>query len=178
MKLKLGIPKGSLQDSTIQLFGRAGFNIYVSSRSYFPSIDDPEIECMLIRAQEMARYVCEGVLDAGITGLDCVAEHRYGREAHTCVSIEAGSVLCWGSNDSGRLGDGPWYPSPLTVDVPATRIPGTALERVCPAGSPRSGHIRDAGDTNCDGTVRVAVLGDGFASGAVGVPMVTGSKLT
>ena len=57
MKLKLGIPKGSLQDATIQLFARAGFNIYVSSRSYFPSIDDPEIECMLIRAQEMARYV-------------------------------------------------------------------------------------------------------------------------
>ena len=86
MKLKLGIPKGSLQDATVQLFARAGFNIYVSSRSYFPSIDDPEIECMLIRAQEMARYVCEGVLDAGITGLDCVAEHRYGRDEHTCVS--------------------------------------------------------------------------------------------
>ena len=57
MKLKLGLPKGSLQDATIQLFARAGFNIYVNSRSYFPSIDDPEIECMLIRAQEMARYV-------------------------------------------------------------------------------------------------------------------------
>ena len=66
MKLKLGIPKGSLQDATVQLFARAGFNIYVSSRSYFPSIDDPEIECMLIRAQEMTRYVCEGVLDAGL----------------------------------------------------------------------------------------------------------------
>jgi ATP phosphoribosyltransferase len=85
MKLKLGLPKGSLQDATIQLFAHAGFNIYVNSRSYFPSIDDPEIECMLIRAQEMARYVCEGVLDAGITGLDCVAEHRYGRDEHTCV---------------------------------------------------------------------------------------------
>ena len=65
MKLRLGIPKGSLQDATIQLFARAGFNIYVSPRSYFPSIDDPEIECMLIRAQEMARYVSDGVLDAG-----------------------------------------------------------------------------------------------------------------
>ena len=75
MKLKLGIPKGSLQDATIQLFARAGFNIYVSSRSYFPTIDDPEIECMLIRAQEMARYVADGVLDAGLTGLDWVAEH-------------------------------------------------------------------------------------------------------
>ena len=75
MKLKLGLPKGSLQDATIQLFARAGFNIYVNSRSYFPSIDDPEIECMLIRAQEMTRYVCEGVLDAGLTGFDWVAEH-------------------------------------------------------------------------------------------------------
>jgi ATP phosphoribosyltransferase len=78
MKLKLGIPKGSLQDSTVQLFGRAGFNIYVSSRSYFPSIDDPEIDCMLIRAQEMARYVSDGVLDAGLTGQDWIAEHELG----------------------------------------------------------------------------------------------------
>ena len=74
MKLKLGIPKGSLQDATIQLFARAGFNLYVSSRSYFPTIDDPEVECMLIRAQEMARYVEHGVLDAGLTGLDWVIE--------------------------------------------------------------------------------------------------------
>ena len=78
MKLKLGIPKGSLQDSTIQLFARAGFNIRVSSRSYFPTIDDPDIECMLIRAQEMARYVCDGVLDAGLTGQDWIAEHKLG----------------------------------------------------------------------------------------------------
>jgi ATP phosphoribosyltransferase len=74
--LKLGLPKGSLQDATVQLFARAGFNIYASPRSYFPSIDDPEIECMLIRAQEMARYVADGVLDAGLTGLDWVAEHE------------------------------------------------------------------------------------------------------
>jgi ATP phosphoribosyltransferase len=78
MKLKLGIPKGSLQDATIQLFARAGFNIYVSARSYFPTIDDPEIECMLIRAQEMARYVSDGVLDAGLTGQDWIAEHEAG----------------------------------------------------------------------------------------------------
>src|SRR5688572_32117726 len=78
MKLKLGIPKGSLQEATIQLFARAGFNIYVSTRSYFPTIDDPEIECMLIRAQEMARYVSDGVLDAGLTGLDWIAEHEAG----------------------------------------------------------------------------------------------------
>jgi ATP phosphoribosyltransferase len=75
MKLRLGIPKGSLQDATVQLFARAGYTIYASSRSYFPTIDDPEIDCMLIRAQEMARYVADGVLDAGLTGLDWVAEH-------------------------------------------------------------------------------------------------------
>src|SRR3989440_5137589 len=78
MKLKLGIPKGSLQDATVQLFARAGFTIYVSSRSYFPSIGDPEIECMLIRAQEMARYVADGVLDCGLTGQDWIAEHQIG----------------------------------------------------------------------------------------------------
>ena len=75
-KLKLGLPKGSLQEATIQLFARAGFNIYASTRSYFPAIDDPEIECMLIRAQEMARYVCDGVLDAGLTGQDWIAEYE------------------------------------------------------------------------------------------------------
>jgi len=78
MKLRLGIPKGSLQDATVQLFQRAGFNMLVSSRSYFPSIDDPEVECMLIRAQEMARYVADGVLDAGLTGMDWIAEHQIG----------------------------------------------------------------------------------------------------
>ena len=75
MKIKLGLPKGSLQDATIQLFARAGFNIYASTRSYFPAIDDPEIDCMLIRAQEMARYVADGVLDGGLTGQDWIAEH-------------------------------------------------------------------------------------------------------
>ena len=74
MKLKLGIPKGSLEVATVDLFRRAGFQITISSRSYFPSIDDPEIECMLIRAQEMARYVEDGVLDAGLTGRDWVEE--------------------------------------------------------------------------------------------------------
>jgi ATP phosphoribosyltransferase len=74
VRLKLGIPKGSLENATIDLFRRAGFNITTSSRSYFPAIDDPEMECMLIRAQEMARYVEDGILDAGLTGLDWVAE--------------------------------------------------------------------------------------------------------
>ncbi len=75
MKLKIGIPKGSLQEATIELFKNAGYKISVSSRSYFPTIDDSEIECMLIRAQEMARYVESGVLDIGITGHDWVVEN-------------------------------------------------------------------------------------------------------
>jgi len=75
VKLKLGIPKGSLENATIDLFRRAGFAITTSSRSYFPGIDDPEIECMLIRAQEMARYVEDGILDAGLTGRDWIEEN-------------------------------------------------------------------------------------------------------
>ena len=73
-RLKLGIPKGSLQDATIDLFARAGWKIAISSRSYVPTIDDPEIECLMVRAQEMARYVETGALDAGITGHDWVVE--------------------------------------------------------------------------------------------------------
>jgi ATP phosphoribosyltransferase len=73
-KLKLGIPAGSLQEATAALFKKAGYNITFSSRSYYPQIDDPEIECLLIRAQEMARYVEEGILDAGITGHDWIVE--------------------------------------------------------------------------------------------------------
>jgi ATP phosphoribosyltransferase len=72
--LRLGIPKGSLQDATVQLFAKAGWRISISSRSYFPGIDDPEINCMLVRAQEMARYIETGALDAGITGRDWVQE--------------------------------------------------------------------------------------------------------
>ena len=72
--LKLGLPSGSLQDATGELFGRAGYVITFSSRSYYPTIDDPDIECLLVRAQEMARYVELGVLDAGITGLDWIEE--------------------------------------------------------------------------------------------------------
>jgi ATP phosphoribosyltransferase len=73
-RLKLGVPKGSLQEATIELFARAGWKITLSSRSYFPAIDDTEIECLLVRAQEMARYVETGALDAGITGHDWVVE--------------------------------------------------------------------------------------------------------
>ncbi len=78
MKIRLGIPKGSLQEATIQLFAAAGFKIYANGRSYFPQTDDPELECMLIRAQEMARYVEHGALDAGLTGLDWVVESGLG----------------------------------------------------------------------------------------------------
>jgi ATP phosphoribosyltransferase len=74
--LKLGIPKGSLEEATVNLFAKAGYQVKISSRSYFPSIDDDEIECMLIRAQEIARYVADGVLDAGLTGKDWVQENR------------------------------------------------------------------------------------------------------
>ncbi len=72
--LRLGIPKGSLQDATLELFARAGWMITLSTRSYVPTIDDPEIECLMVRAQEMARYVETGALDAGITGHDWVVE--------------------------------------------------------------------------------------------------------
>jgi ATP phosphoribosyltransferase len=75
-RLRLGLPKGSLQDTTRRLFTQAGYVLRIPERSYYPSIDDPEIECILIRAQEMARYVDQGVLDAGITGYDWTVECR------------------------------------------------------------------------------------------------------
>ena len=99
-KLKLGIPKGSLQDATIALFERAGWKIYPSGRSYFPSINDPEIECMLVRAQEMARYVQHGALDAGLTGNDWVLENESDVEYVTSLTYSKVSrqkvkwVLC------------------------------------------------------------------------------------
>ncbi|HEY5996564.1 MAG TPA: ATP phosphoribosyltransferase [Candidatus Deferrimicrobiaceae bacterium] len=74
--LNIGLPKGSLQDSTFHLFKKAGYNVSVGSRSYFPSIDDPELSAMLIRAQEMARYVQDGILDVGLTGRDWVMENN------------------------------------------------------------------------------------------------------
>ncbi|HZU25381.1 MAG TPA: ATP phosphoribosyltransferase [Bryobacteraceae bacterium] len=95
MKLKLGIPKGSLENATVDLFRRAGFNITTSSRSYFPAIDDPEIECMLIRAQEMARYVEDGVLDAGLTGRDWVME--------TDATVETVADLIYAKQSFGKV---------------------------------------------------------------------------
>jgi ATP phosphoribosyltransferase len=74
--LRLGIPAGSLQEATAELFRRAGYKLTFSSRSYYPAIDDQEIECLLIRAQEMARYVQDGILDAGLTGHDWIVEHN------------------------------------------------------------------------------------------------------
>jgi len=76
MELKLGIPKGSLQDSTVKIFKDAGYDIKVSGRNYYPTIDDDEVSCMLIRAQEMARYVEGGQIDCGLTGLDWIKENR------------------------------------------------------------------------------------------------------
>jgi len=95
VKLKLGIPKGSLEHATVDLFRRAGFNITTSSRSYFPAIDDPEIECMLIRAQEMARYVEDGVLDAGLTGRDWVEE--------TEAKVETVADLIYAKQSFGKV---------------------------------------------------------------------------
>lgn len=94
-KLKLGIPKGSLEAATVDLFRRAGFNITTSSRSYFPAIDDPEIECMLIRAQEMARYVEDGILDAGLTGRDWVLE--------TNATVETVADLIYAKQSFGKV---------------------------------------------------------------------------
>ena len=73
--LKLGLPKGSLEESTVELFQKAGYKININERSYYPTIDDPEIECILLRAQEMSRYVEEGLLDCGLTGHDWIVEN-------------------------------------------------------------------------------------------------------
>ena len=85
-RLKLGIPKGSLQDATIALFERAGWRIFANGRSYFPTVDDDEIECMLVRAQEMARYVEHGALDAGLTGNDWILENQSDVERITSLT--------------------------------------------------------------------------------------------
>jgi ATP phosphoribosyltransferase len=94
-RLKLGIPKGSLQDSTVELFAKAGWRISISSRSYYPAIDDPEIECMMVRAQEMARYVESGALDAGLTGKDWIME--------TGANVEEIAELVYSKTGLGRV---------------------------------------------------------------------------
>src|SRR5207245_11698467 len=97
MKIRLGIPKGSLQEATLQLFAQAGLPIHTNSRSYFASTGDPEIECMLIRAQEMTRYVEHGALDAGLTGFDWVVES--GLEVITVSDLiyakQSRGKVCW-----------------------------------------------------------------------------------
>jgi ATP phosphoribosyltransferase len=103
MVLKLGLPKGSLQDATVQLFARAGFNIYINSRSYYPGIDDPEIECLLIRAQEMARYVADGIIDAGLTGLDWVAEHAAASGTAGAPAVTPVADLVYAKQSFGRV---------------------------------------------------------------------------
>jgi ATP phosphoribosyltransferase len=95
IRLKLGIPKGSLQDSTIELFAKAGWRLSVNSRSYYPGIDDPEIECMMVRAQEMARYVENGALDAGLTGKDWIQE--------TGADVEEVAELVYSKRGLGRV---------------------------------------------------------------------------
>jgi ATP phosphoribosyltransferase len=94
-RLKLGIPKGSLQDATVELFAKAGWRITVSTRSYYPGIDDPEIECMMVRAQEMARYVESGALDAGLTGKDWILE--------TGADVEEVGELVYSKTGLGRV---------------------------------------------------------------------------
>jgi len=94
MILKLGIPKGSLQDATVELFRKAGYRIIIHGRSYYPTIDDPTIECLLLRAQEMARYVEEGLLDAGLTGYDWVIENN--------ADVEEIADLIYSKTGSGK----------------------------------------------------------------------------
>jgi ATP phosphoribosyltransferase len=93
--LKLGIPKGSLQDSTVELFAKAGWRITVNSRSYYPGIDDAEIECMMVRAQEMARYVENGAIDAGLTGKDWIME--------TGADVEEVAELVYSKTGLGKV---------------------------------------------------------------------------
>jgi len=95
MKVKLGLPKGSLQDATFALFKKAGWTITASSRSYFPQIDDDELSVVLIRAQEIARYVEEGVLDVGLTGRDWVEENN--ADVHEVIE------LCYAKQGSGQV---------------------------------------------------------------------------
>jgi ATP phosphoribosyltransferase len=95
MRLKLGLPKGSLENATIELFRRAGFRITTAPRSYFPAVDDPELECMLVRAQEMARYVEDGALDCGLTGRDWVVENE--------ADVHAVTDLVYAKQSFGRV---------------------------------------------------------------------------
>ena len=114
-KLRIGLPKGSLQETTKKLLGLAGYDVRFSGRSYYPTIDDPEIECILIRPQEMARYVGQGVLDCGITGLDWVIES--GADVEELADLEAP----WPQLRPRSVGS---WPSRM---IPRSRRPKTSL---------------------------------------------------
>ncbi|MBR2435302.1 MAG: ATP phosphoribosyltransferase, partial [Lentisphaeria bacterium] len=90
MKLMLGLPKGSLEQSTTDLFAKAGYKISINSRSYFPTINDPEIECMLLRPQELSKYVEEEILDCGLTGFDWIQEN--GSDVEEVAELVYGKV--------------------------------------------------------------------------------------
>jgi ATP phosphoribosyltransferase len=117
-RLKLGIPKGSLEQATIDLFHKAGWRIGVSSRNYFPSIDDADLNCALIRAQEMARYVESGVLDVGLTGLDWILE--------TQAKVEIVSDLVY-SKVSARKA---YWVLAVPADSPIQRLEDCAGKRI------------------------------------------------
>ena len=132
-RLRLGIPKGSLQDATVHLFARAGFNIYVSARSYAPVIDDDEIECLLIRAQEMPRYVGDGILDAGLTGQDWIAEHQAATGRNGIVPI---ADLIYSKQSFGRVKWVLAVPDTSRYQTPADLAGGTiATELVRATGA-------------------------------------------
>ena len=116
--LRLGLPKGSLEEATTALFRKAGWRLGVSSRSYFPSIDDPQIACTLVRAQEMARYVDLGILDAGLTGLDWVLENQ------AKVEVIADLVYSKASRDKAR-----WVLA-VPADSPISRLEDCAGRRI------------------------------------------------
>jgi ATP phosphoribosyltransferase len=128
VSLRLGLPKGSLQDATVQLFARAGFSVFTSTRSYYPAIDDPDITCMLIRAQEMTRYVADGVLDVGLTGQDWIAEHA--AASGGAPGVERVADLIYAKQSFGRVrwvlavpDDSPWQrPEDLAGRTIATEL--------------------------------------------------------
>jgi ATP phosphoribosyltransferase len=121
-KLKLGIPKGSLEQATIDLFAKAGWSIGISARNYFPAIDDPELSCALVRAQEMARYVETGVLDVGLTGPDWVLESRAAVEMISDVVTSGNAASRWRSSSPG----GPRRPRSWRSPRPVPRSAPTA----------------------------------------------------
>ena len=152
--LKLGIPKGSLQDATMDLFSRAGWKVTLSSRSYVPAIDDPEIECLLVRAQEMARYVETGALDAGITGHDWVVETRArcGGAGGTGLRQAKAGAGALGAGGAGGFGDS------------RTARPGRQSDR---HGS-GADHGEISGETWSEGARGIFLGRDGSESAATG----------